>query len=272
MADLQQIFGAILRDLAKARFSSDLYSRSISRYYEGDYLLRKFPIPRADVDEVEIDLKFSISDVLRSDTNRESQEANAAVLFERSTERLVSTFLSVAGQREQQDPALRKRRTQYVDKGYGSTVLRIEMRQKVLRYFIESYTHFIDDDGNFNVDNALADMERPFRWAMEQYAKDAFREDRDAAGEMSAALREMIQPVIASDDIKKAVAAMSAPLKSIWKDSSDARLEILVEGGQLAQLSEAAISSVKIKAVVRNLIWTEVKVDEKTTRHALTSE
>ena len=272
MADLQQILGAILRDLAKARFSADLYSRSIARYYEGDYLLRKFPVPRADVDEVEIDLKFSISDVLRSNVNRESQEANAAVLLERSTERLVSTFLNIAGQREQQDPGLAERRTRYVDKGYGSTVLRIEMRQKVLRYFIESYTYFIDDDGNFDVNKALADLERPFRWAMEQYANDAFREDRDATGEMKVALREMIQPVIASDDVKKAVASMSAPLKSIWQDSSDARLEILVEGGQLAQLSEAAISSVKIKAVVRNLIWTEVKVDKNTTRHALTTD
>lgn len=272
MADLQQILGAILRDLAKARFSSDLYSRSIARYYEGDYLLRKFPVPRADVDEVEIDLKFSISDVLRSEADSESREANAAVVLERSTERLVSTFLDVAGQREQQDRALRDSRSRYVDKGFGSAVLRIEMRQKVLRYFIESYTHFIDDDGNFDVEKALADLERPFRWAMEQYAKDEYREDRDAVGEMKAALREVVEPVIASDDVKKAVSAMSAPLKSIWQQSSDARLEILVEGSQLAQLGEAAISSVRIKAVVRNLIWTEVKVDERTTRHALTSD
>ena len=46
----------------------------------------------------------------------------------------------------------------------------------------------------------------------------------------------------------------------------------MVEGSQLAQLSEAAISSVKIKAVVRNMVWTEVKVSDRITRHALTSE
>jgi hypothetical protein len=46
----------------------------------------------------------------------------------------------------------------------------------------------------------------------------------------------------------------------------------MVEGGQLSQLSDAALCSVKVKAVVRNMVWTEVKVDERTTRHALTSD
>lgn len=272
MADLQQILGAILRDLAKARFSADLYSRSIARYYEGDFLLRRFPVPRADVEEVEIDLKFSIAEVLTSAVNHESQEANAAVLFERSVERLVSTFLNLAGEREQSRPELRDERVRYVDKGYGSTVLRIEMRQKVLRYFIESFTYFIDDEGRFHVDKVLEHLERPFRWAMEQYANEAYREDPQANREMKRALFEMVQPVIETDGMKQAVAAMAEPLKAIWRGSSDVRMEVMVEGNQLTQLGEAAISSIRLKAVVRNLIWNEVKVDKYTTRHALTSE
>lgn len=272
MADLQQILGAILRDLAKARFSADLYSRSIARYYEGDYLLRKFPVPRADVEEVELDLKFSIAEVLSSEVNHESQEANAAVLFERSVERLVSTFLNLAGSREEKESGLRDQRSQYVNKGFGSTVLRIEMRQKVLRYFIESFTYFIDDEGNFHVDKVLEHLERPFRWAMEQYANESYREDPEANREMKRALFEMVQPVIETEDMKKAVAAMAEPLKTIWHGSSDVRMEVMVEGSQLSQLGEAAISSIKVKAVVRNLIWNEVKVDKYTTRNALTSE
>jgi len=272
MADIQQILGALLRDLAKARFSADLYSRSIARYYENDYLLRRFPIPRADVEEVEIDLKFSIAEILASEANHESQEANAAVLFERAVERLVSTFLNVAGAREQKEPSLREQRTQYVDKGFGSTVLRIEMRQKVLRYFIESYTYFIDDEGRLHTDKVLEHLERPFRWAMEQYANESYREDPQASGEMKRALFDIVQPVIETTDMKRAVEAMAEPLKTISRGNSDVRMEVMVEGSQLAQLGEAAISSIKIKAVVRNLIWNEVKVDKYTTRHALTSE
>jgi hypothetical protein len=272
MADLQQVVGAILRDLAKARFSADLYSRSISRYYENDYLLRRFPVPRADVDEVEIDLKFSIAAVPDSAVNRESQEANAAVLFERSVERLVATFLDIAGQRELADEALGELRRKYISKGFASTVLRIEMRQKVLRYFIESYTHLIDDEGKFNVDMALADLERPFRWAMEQYINDGLATTEESEREMKQALFTLVKPVVASADMKKVVAAMAAPVKAIWQGNSDARLEVMIEGGQLSQLGPAALSSVKIKAVVRNMVWTEVKVGDRETRHALTSE
>lgn len=272
MADLQQIVGAILRDLAKARFSADLYSRSIARYYENDYLLRKFPVPRADVDEVEIDLKFSISEVAGSEVNNESQEANAAVLFERTVERLVSTFLDEARDLNGKNENFNKTWWQYLTKGFNSTVLRIEMRQKVLRYFIESYTHVIDDAGHFNATMVLGELERPFRWAMEAFAKEEFSQTEESSVTMKRALRELILPIINGDAIKQAVAAMEGPIKTIWQGNSDARLEVLVEGGQLSQLSEAAISSVKIKAVVRNMVWTEVKVSDRITRHALTSD
>lgn len=272
MADLQQIVGAILRDLAKARFSADLYSRSIARYYENDYLLRKFPVPRADVEEVEIDLKFSIAGAPESEVNNESQEANAAVLFERSVERLVATFLDIARARNEAEEDFRETWWKYLTKGFNSTALRIDMRQKVLRYFIESYTHMIDDAGNFDAALALAELERPFRWAMEQYAKEIYSQSEEAESEMKQALRNLIQPIVDDAAIKKAMEAMAKPIKTIWHGNSDTRLEILVEGSQLSQLSEAAISSVKVKAVVRNMIWTEVKVGERTTRHVLTSE
>ncbi|MGD1879784.1 MAG: hypothetical protein ACFB13_20055 [Kiloniellaceae bacterium] len=272
MADLQQVVGAILRDLAKARFSADLYSRSIARYYENDYLLRRFPVPRADVEEVELDLKFSIAGVPDSEVNHESQEANAAVLFERSVERLVATFLDIARQRNESDKTFNETWWKYLTKGFNSTALRIEMRQKVLRYFIESYTHLIDDEGNFNTELALRELERPIRWAMEPSAKEDYAPGSDAEQEMKRDLRTMVLPLMSDKDIKQAVAAMGPAIRTIWQGNSDARLEIMIEGGQLAQLGEAALSSVKIKAVVRNMVWTEVKVGERTTRNALTSE
>ena len=272
MADLQQVVGAILRDLAKARFSADLYSRSIARYYENDHLLRRFPVPRADVEEVELDLKFSIAGVPDSEVNHESQEANAAVLFERSVERLVATFLDIARQRNESDKTFNETWWKYLTKGFNSTALRIEMRQKVLRYFIESYTHLIDDEGNFNTELALHELERPIRWAMEPYAKEDYAPGSEAEQEMKRDLRAMVVPLMSDKDIKQAVAAMAPAIGTIWQGNSDARLEIMIEGGQLAQLGEAALSSVKIKAVVRNMVWTEVKVGERTTRNALTSD
>ena len=268
MADLQQVVGAILRDLAKARFGSDLYSRSIARYYENDYLLRKFPVPRADVEEVEIDLKFSIGSVQGSEVNTEGREANVAVLLERTVERLVATFLDLARDYVDADTGTLAADLQAtMTKGFGSVALRIELRQKGLRYFIESYTHLIGPDGAFDADQALKELRRPFRWALEEYRAD----DADAE-RMQKAVDQVLDYVFGQDAFVASVRYLAEPIKSIWQANYDARLDVEVQGDRLAQFSDKAISSVKIKAVVRNLIWTEVKVDDRKYRHTLTSD
>ena len=289
MADLQQIFGAILRDLAKARFSADLYSRSIASYYEGNDLLRKFPVPRADIDELAIDLKFSIAEVQPSEVNFESREANSAAMLERSVERLVSTFLNLAYKNELQNSQLADMRERYITKGYGSKPLRMEMRRLALKYFVESYSDFVDDNGDLDVDKAMSNLERPFRWAMENFAKDEYRVggDRELRAQMKRDLSTITTKVAGyrqvgendrnpdvepEADMRKAVEAMSAQIKAIWSGNSDARLEVMIEGSQLAQLSEAAISQVNVKMVVRNLVWNEVTTEQYQTRRELTPE
>ncbi len=268
MADLQQIVGAILRDLAKARFGTDLYSRSIARYYENDYLLRKFPVPRADVEEVEIDLKFSIAGIEGSDVNSEGREANVAVLLERTVETLVATFLDLSRAYVDADAdGLGTDLKATMTKGFGSAALRIELRQKGLRYFIESYTHLIGPDGDFDADLALKELRRPFRWGLEEYRAEDADPDR-----VRAALDRVIDHAFQQEPFIAGVRSLAEPIKSIWQSNYDARLDVEVQGDRLAQFSEKAISSVKIKAVVRNLVWTEVKVDERKYRHTLTSD
>jgi hypothetical protein len=269
MADLQQVVGAILRDLAKARFSSDLYSRSISRYYENDYLLRKFPVPRSDVEEVEIDLKFSIAEVLSSQVNAEGREANVAFLLERTVEELVATFLDLARAFTSRDENkdLAASLENLLTKGFNSTALRIELRQKVLRYFIESYTHLIGPQGDFNISTALRDLHRPFFYGLAEY-----REEGVKWSDLDDSVNRIFGHVFQQNDFMSVVESLSAPIQNIWQKNYDARLEVEVQGDKLAQLSDAAISTIKIKAVVRNMIWTEVKVDERKSRHALTSD
>lgn len=61
MSDLNQIVGAILRDITKARVSSDMYSREAYRAFKDDQILQHFPVPRMDISSMEIDLKLAIS-------------------------------------------------------------------------------------------------------------------------------------------------------------------------------------------------------------------
>ncbi len=269
MADLQQVIGAILRDLAKARFSSDLYSRSISRYYENDYLLRKFPVPRSEIEEVEIDLKFSIADVVDSSVNTEGREANVAFRLERTVESLVATLLDLACDYSEAsaDSETQEQLRKVFTKGFRSTALRIELRQKALRYLIESYTHLIDENGTFNSERAIAGLLKPMKWGFQEYRAEGVPES-----EGYTVLDPLFDYVFKQKAFRNKVESLVDPIRDIWRHNSDTQLEIEVSGQKLAELSEAAISSIKIKAVVRNHVWTEVKVDERTYRHALTSE
>jgi len=69
VAELNDVLGAILRDVAQARVTSDLFSRSVSLDYREDEILSGFPVPRVEVMQATIDLKFAVNDVERREVD-----------------------------------------------------------------------------------------------------------------------------------------------------------------------------------------------------------
>jgi hypothetical protein len=63
MADLTDVLGAVLRDIARARVVSDLFSRDISKEYAADPILEAFPVPRADIRQASVGLAFAVAAV-----------------------------------------------------------------------------------------------------------------------------------------------------------------------------------------------------------------
>ena len=269
MADLQQLVGAILRDLAKARFASDIYSRSIARYYENDFLLRRFPIPRTEIEEAELDLKFAIAEVRNNPVNAETREANVAFVLERTVEELVAIFLDCA--RDFVEAAEHKDIQQdlqsKLSKGFNSIAMRIELRQLALRYFIDSYTHLLGIDGTFDYKMALRDLRRPFFWGISNY-----RYDTVELSALNDSLNAIFDDVFSRKDFTEVLESLADPIKAIWQDNHDARLEVEVAGDKLTTLGEGTLSSLKLKMSVRNHIWTEVKTDDHHSTRVLTSE
>src|SRR2546428_8528868 len=62
-ADLGQIVGGMLAGIAEARSLSDRYSRALAVAYEQDDLLRAFPVPRAEIAALDVELHFAIEAV-----------------------------------------------------------------------------------------------------------------------------------------------------------------------------------------------------------------
>lgn len=67
MADLAEFLGTILRSVTQARVTSDLFSRDVSRQYQKDPVLIDFPVPRLEVREASIRLRFAVNALERRD-------------------------------------------------------------------------------------------------------------------------------------------------------------------------------------------------------------
>ena len=69
MAELKAVLGAILVDIAKARVASDICTRDVSLEYAKDPILSEFPVPRVEIKEASIELKFAINEVKKLEDN-----------------------------------------------------------------------------------------------------------------------------------------------------------------------------------------------------------
>jgi hypothetical protein len=63
MAELTEVIGTILKDLAHSRVISDAFTRDVSREYEKDPILVDFPVPRVEIREAKVDFKFAVNHV-----------------------------------------------------------------------------------------------------------------------------------------------------------------------------------------------------------------
>jgi hypothetical protein len=94
MAKLKQVIGAILSDLSKGQAISDAYSRDLKTSYREDPVLKLISVPRTEIKNVTIDLKFAIlkgeKDTISNDKLLESK----VVIYENFNYEGVSQELS----------------------------------------------------------------------------------------------------------------------------------------------------------------------------------
>lgn len=67
MADLAEFLGTVFRNVTQARVTSDLFSRDVGRQYQKDPVLIDFPVPRLEVREASIRLRFAVNALERRD-------------------------------------------------------------------------------------------------------------------------------------------------------------------------------------------------------------
>jgi hypothetical protein len=275
MAELHQVIGSILRDITQARITSDIYSRNLSKLYEQDPLLRRFPAPRSEIDEVEIDLKFAISGITYNPSQDENREAMAANIFIKYADHITQAFfdglIQCIGKLEKEqklgaiDPVtLRKIH------GFEH---RIYLKQDILLYFLrhkERLSQMIKDGSvRKHIKNKILGkrLKKIHRAQLSQKelastVKFLFQESMLTKTELQA-LGQCVFKDTVDNALKKALQEMKKPLQHVWEKEGDQKLSVEVTAEKLIETPESAISTIKIKSRVQNYIWTKIEHEGK---------
>lgn len=259
MAQLHQIVGGLLRDIAKARFGSDLYSRSIARYYEARSLLRQFPVPRTEIDEVELELKFAIDGISVEPVQNETREATLAIILERETEAIAQKVMDAI--RETAHKLIVEHKRQI-----GLAGLMVKLRQHILSSFLANSDTWINSEGTLDLKAAVSGLKQ----AVESLLELVFPDEKKAFyGQLDELFESDSRNSIFAQlyDLNKKVA-------EIWHEESQSRIEIEVDRERLTKMTSDMICSIKIKSHVRNYVWMDVeaKDDVKEPWRTLTHE
>ena len=268
LSQLHHIVGAILRDIVQARVTSDIYSRDISKYYEKDSLLRLFPIPRSEIREVNIDLKFAIKNVEVDEHRKEDREARSEGAIEQYSESIALMVLEQF--RKNVDTPLRDALNVTAD---DLTNWRKALQNSFNRYLIRNVDSLIDE-------TALKTSPTKSNGSQESQSsetsifdiKEAQRElttilsDNSTTQDHLSQLSNAIQNSILSgidQQMGPLLKKMDAELTKIYRSSQEYKIETAVTTDQLTALPPESISSIKITTGLRNYVWSQVEESEE---------
>ena len=100
--ELSQLVGAIIRDVAKARVQADQYSHLLSEKYKekadtGEQLV-SFPVPRAEISDVEVKFKFAVSEIKEAPDSTETKNFFFNKILEKYTPILTEKYFSLCNE------------------------------------------------------------------------------------------------------------------------------------------------------------------------------
>ncbi len=267
MAELHQILGSVLRDVAQARMISDVYSRNISTYYEQDPLLRRFPTPRTEIDEVEFDLKFVLDGVQSNLSQNEEREVSSAPLFNSFSFDLAENFFDALNDHSRnlfsQLDEETKRRIQSNDptqeSGWGQFEYRIYVKQSLVLYLQRNRDRIIQQ-GKLEIDTTLSEIEG----ILHSWIRKIF-ENAEKLSESDFNVLE--GQVFKAINLKAQLSELEDPISQIENLQADLKLNVAVTLDKLMEAPPSIISTIRIKSRVRNYLWTKIDHEGHSQRH-----
>lgn len=267
MPKLHQVIGTILRDIAQSRVYSDIYSYEVSVHYEKDSLLRQFPVPRAEITELELDLKFAFSDRdVKMDTD---QDGIQRIGIFRTQTNFLSRYLlqdTVRYTEQVLGYAWEKRHTEKENKDWEAlkkTLLWKQHENRVQQIIVEYFDNdFKRGSGksdtlkyDMNVPKAEKDLTKQIEGYL--YSVDEINKHIGKVDKAKATLSQMIESKL-HRDLTKIEEEVEFMMNMVGASSPE--VDIAVE--KLVDLPPEIISTVKVTTGVRNYLWTKISDDD----------
>jgi hypothetical protein len=251
VARLDDVVGAILRDLTMAQDVASKHTRMLAVEYANDPLLRHFPVPRTQVSDVEIELRFAPRQLTRTAGSPERTTALAKRAFDHYADLAAHAMLRVASDRFERARSMPTFPASMID----------EVRQGLVSPEFESYVVKAISSDLFA---ARAKIITP----PDKLSIDAARDTTiDTAARVvfeHEDLKRFIEanPQFTTDTLGAIRDALKDPLDMLAHDfeSSDLRrpeyeLEIALDPTELQDAATQTFSTIRIKADVQNYRW-----------------
>ena len=256
MPELYQVVGSALRDVANARFISDLYSRNLSRYYERDALLRNFPVPRAEISEAEIGIKFVFTSVALAEERHDTHHFVLSALFQDYSEQITLRSLEKVRTRVaellQSNPSPEdKARLEQLSIQIASPDLKNQLEARL----IDSFHDYEDVEQNKLIEaGVLNDAE--FNKLLADYISYLFK----ATGLNDPPL--LLQETEIKDALPVSLGQrLKEEIKQVFEELQDFKVEVNISPEAIHDAGDE-VSTVRIKMALKNYLWQQIDVDE----------
>jgi hypothetical protein len=134
---------------------------------------------------------------------------------------------------------------------------RIYLSQSLLLYFQRNRGRLVEG-GKSNMVEAVGEISKILRSKFEELLEDTELSEGQS--------RQMEKDVFKRLNVEKQLHAVERPLLEAQKQDAGYTAAVEVTADKLAEVPEASISSIKVKAQVRNYMWSKVEHEGKTWR------
>lgn len=249
MAELNDVLGSILKDVARSRVISDLFSRDVSLEYSKDELLGAFPVPRVEIKELTVGLKFAINSVGRRMVNPDDVK-----------KQLVSEAVAQLSDQLHSDLILshpNRDELQRIIQSKGVIFRRAEYLTTIGQVILER----IDDLDSPEQQQAITAKVRSL-------TERGLRESSELWEVMKRGIKIAEIQKLVDDRTMTVVAKLAKDMNLALQalERQNLAVDIAASKTELIDVPEAILSQISVVAGIRNYEWVEVTEDDKVIR------